>query len=84
MLYEQRKGVMRHDVYSDVLVGMFIFRRNELKPKAFSQGAPIMLSTEFAFQFFSPWERGFPPPLWSIEYGTRVMTSLIDAVNHYF
>ena len=32
-----------------LLVGMFILGRNELKPKAFSQGTPIMHSTKFAF-----------------------------------
>lgn len=31
-------------------------------------------------------EAGCPPPsfFWSIEYGTRVISSLIDAVNHPF
>lgn len=46
------------------LVGMFILERNELRPKAFSQGAPIIHSTEFAFHFSSPLgERVSPTPL---------------------
>lgn len=62
-------------------VGMFILRRNELKPKAFSQGAPIMHFSKFAFQFSSPLEkRGFPAPLVN-EYGTKVMASLTHAVK---
>lgn len=62
-------------------VGMFVLRRNELKPKAFSQGAPIMHSSKLAFQFSSLLEeRVFPAPLVN-EYGTKVTTSLTDAVK---
>lgn len=49
MLNEQWKGLMRHDVYSDVWWECSSYEEMNWKPEAFSQGTPIMHSTEFAF-----------------------------------
>lgn len=80
MLHEKQKRVMRCDVYSNpFVVGIFTLGRNELEPKEFAPKAPIMLLTEFIFSISFPLER-----LSSIEYGTRVIVTLIISVNQYF
>lgn len=71
---------MRCDIYSDpFVVGIFTMGRNELEPKTFAPKAPIMHLTEFIFSFSSPLER-----LSSIEYGRRIMVTLIGSINQYF